>query len=376
MLSLQVLVATTAATVASGSDPSIVLSPVTFSAKVAGNGGIPTGTVTFSADGAVFGNAPLDSTGSASLSNAGLAVGSHSIIVSYSGDGNDAPATSAAITQVVSTISTATALGESSTSGATPGVLLVATVVGAAGPFPTGTVTFLSGTTVLGSAPVNSSGVATFTPNPFSGTETVTASYGGDTIHGGSVSQPIQVTGVPIGFLITVTPSTLSIPKGQSATVSVALTSINGFTDTIGLGCATLPPAVNCHFSAASVTLAANATQTIQLTFDTGNPLGGGGSSARTTAPHAEGVWLAGLSLPMAAFFGMVFWRLRRRTSAFASIAPLLLMLLAAGAMLLNGCGGLSQINAAVGSYTIQVTGTGVNSDLVHYQNVALTVTK
>jgi hypothetical protein len=375
-LSLQVLIATTAATVASGSDPSIVLSPVTFSAKVAGNGGIPTGTVTFSADGAAFGNATLDATGSASLSNAGLAVGSHSIIVAYAGDGNDAPATSAAITQVVSTISTATALGESSTSGATPGVLLVATVVGAAGPFPTGTVTFLSGTTVLGSAPINSSGVATFTPNPFSGTETVTASYGGDTIHGGSVSQPIQVTGIPIGFLITVTPSTLSIPKGQNATVSVAVTSINGFTDTIGLGCATLPPAVNCHFSAASVTLAANATQTVQLTFDTGNPLGGGGSTARTTAPRAGSVWLAGLSLPIAAFFGLVFRRIRRRTSAFSRVAPLLLMLLAAGAMLLNGCGGFSQISAAVGAYTIQVTGTGVDSDLVHYQNVALTVTK
>jgi hypothetical protein len=373
-LSLQVLIATTAATVASNSDPSIVLSPVAFSAKIAGNGGIPSGTITFSADGAAFGNATLDATGSASLSNAGLAVGSHSIIVSYMGDGNDAPATSPAITQVVSTISTATALGESATSGTTPGVLLVATVVGAAGPSPTGTVTFLSGTTVLGSSPVNSSGVATFTPNPFSGTETVTASYSGDAIHGTSVSQPIQVTGVPIGFLITVTPSALSVPTGQSATVSVALVSINGLTDTIGLGCATLPAVVTCHFSAASVSLAANATQTVQLTFDTNNPLGGGSSSANTTVPRTESVRLAGLSLPVAAFFGMIFWRLRRRTSACSRHLPLLL--LAAGVLFLNGCGGFSQISAAVGAYTIQVTGTGVSSNIVHYQNVTLTVTK
>jgi hypothetical protein len=373
-LSLQVLIATTTATVTSSVNPAIVLSPVTFSVKVAGNGGVPSGTVTFSADGTALGNATLDATGSASLTTAALVVGSHSITVSYSGDGDDAPATSAAITQVVGTISTGTALGESSTSGPTPGVLLVATVVGAVGPIPTGTVTFLIGTTVLGSAQLNASGVATFTPNPFSGTETITASYAGDNIHGPSVSQPVQVTGVPIGFLITVTPSTLSIPTGQNATVSVALTSISGFTDIIGLGCATLPAVVNCHFSAASVSLAANATQTVQLTLDTDNPLGGGGSTSRNNSPRAGGVWLAGLSLPIAAFFGMIFLRFRRHNPIFARVLPL--VLLAAGAMLLNGCGGIAQISAAVGTYSIQVTGTGVNSDIVHYQNLTLTITQ
>jgi len=371
-LSLQVLIATTTATVSSSANPSIVLSPVNFSANVAGNGGTPTGTVTFSADGATLGTAMLDASGSAGLSNSGLAVGSHSITVSYSGDGNDAPSTSASISQVVGTISTGTALGESSTGGTTPGVLLVATVVGPAGPVPTGTVTFLIGATVLGSASLNASGIATLAPNPFSGTETVTASYAGDTIHGPSVSLPIQVTGVPIGFLIAVTPSKLSIPSGQNATVSVSLASISGFTDAIGLGCATLPAVVNCHFSVASVSLAPDGTQTVQLTLDTNNPLGGGGATARNTVPRSPGVWLAGLSLPIAAFFGMVFWRLRRRT--FSRALPLLL--LAAGALILNGCGGFSQISAAVGSYTIQVTGTGVNSDIVHYQNVTLTVTR
>jgi hypothetical protein len=367
-----VLIATTTATVASSADPSLVLSPVTFSAKVAGNGGIPAGFVTFSSDGAALGNATLDATGTASISNASLAVGSHSITASYSGDGNDAPATSAAITQVVGTIATATALGESGTGGTTPGVLLVATVVGAAGPTPTGTVTFLIGATTLGSATLNASGVATLTPNPFSGTEAVTASYSGDTIHGASLSLPVQVTGVPVGFLITVTPSTVSVKTGQNATVNVALSSVSGFSDTIGLGCATLPSVVNCHFSAASVALAANGAQTVQLTLDTNNPLGGGGTTARNTPSPARTAWLAGLSLPIAALFGLAFVRLRRRTFS----PTLSLLLLAACAMLLNGCGGFSQISAAVGTYTIQVTGTGVNSDIVHYQNVVLTVSK
>jgi hypothetical protein len=371
-LQLQVVIATTAAAVTSGTDPSTVLSPVAFSARVAGNGGIPTGTVTFSSDGATFGNAMLDATGTASLSSAGLAVGSHSITVSYSGDGNNAPASSASITQVVGAISTGTALGESSSGGSTPGVLLVANVVGGAGPIPTGTVTFLIGTTVLGSVQINASGVANFVPGPFSGTETVTASYGGDSIHGTSVSLPIQVTGVPVGFIISVAPSALAIRNGKNSTVSVALTSISGFSDTIGLGCALLPAVVNCHFSAASVTLAANGTQTIQLTLETGNPVASGGTTPRNTASRTGSIWLAGLSLPVAAFFGLVFWGLRRK-SLFARAVPLLLLTAGAGA--LNGCG-FSQIDAAVGTYTIQVTGTGVNSDLEHYQNVTLTVTE
>jgi hypothetical protein len=221
---------------------------------------------------------------------------------------------------------------------------------------------------------LNESGVATLTPNPFAGTETVTASYGGDTIHGSSVSLPIQVTGVPIGFLISVTPSTLSIPTGQSATVSVSLSSISGFTDTIGLGCATLPAVVNCHFSAASASLAADGSQTVQLTLHTDNPLGGGGSTSLNSPPPAKSVWLAGLSLPIAAFFGIVLRRFRRRNRVFARVLPLLLLV--AASLLLNGCGGFSQISAAVGTYSIQVTGTGVNSDIVHFQNVKLTVTQ
>ncbi len=84
-ISVQVTVATATAAVTSNANPSVVLSPVTFSAKVAGNGGIPTGTATFIADGTNFGSATLDGTGSASLSYASLAVGSHSITVDLLG---------------------------------------------------------------------------------------------------------------------------------------------------------------------------------------------------------------------------------------------------------------------------------------------------
>jgi hypothetical protein len=44
--------------------------------------------------------------------------------------------------------------------------------------------------------------------------------------------------------------------------------------------------------------------------------------------------------------------------------------------MLVNGCSGFTQSTAAPGTYVIQITATGVNSDVIHYQNVTLTITK
>jgi lysophospholipase L1-like esterase len=50
--------------------------------------GVPTGTVTFTADGLPLGNAALNASGSAAFTTAGLTLGTHSISASYAGDGN------------------------------------------------------------------------------------------------------------------------------------------------------------------------------------------------------------------------------------------------------------------------------------------------
>ena len=149
-LLLAVQIATTTSTVTSSGTPSVVFAPVTFTVTVTSNGGIPTGTVTFSADGVSIGTGTLGANGTATVTDATLTVGPHSITAAYGGDANDAPSNSSPFTQVVGTISTATALGASTAGGANPEVILVATVVAAAGPPPTGTVTFQSGNVVLG----------------------------------------------------------------------------------------------------------------------------------------------------------------------------------------------------------------------------------
>lgn len=220
-LAFTVQFATTSITVASTPNPALVLTPVTFTAKVTGNGGTPRGIVTFLADGKSFGTGTLDATGTATLTYSGLLAGSHSITATYAGDADDAGSTSTPITQVIGAIPTVTALGVSTTTGANPQVILVATVLGATGPTPTGTVTFSNGATAIGTATLNSSGVATLTPNLASGTYSVVATYSGDTLHSPSTSQPVSISTTAAGFDITVTPASVTMATKQNATVNV-----------------------------------------------------------------------------------------------------------------------------------------------------------
>jgi hypothetical protein len=376
-LAYTVVQAITSAVVSAAPNPSVVFSPVTFTAKVTGNGGIPTGPVTFVADGTAMGSAVnLDATGTAVFTYAGLSVGTHSITVNYGGDINDAASTSAAITQTVGTIPTVTNLGVSATTTTPPVPILVAVVLnnnGGPGPTPTGTITFEIGTLVVGTAPLDSSGVATLTPNLALGTYSMVAVYSGDATHGPSTSAPVSVSGTATGFSIAVSPASVTMAASENATVTVTLTSQSGFTDTIGLGCGSLPAGITCHFTPVSVNLAANATATSSLVIDTGYPLTGG-AAAMNSHGRSKGVALAGLLLPLAAFFGLFFRRFRKRHAAMFTM--MLILLFSGAAMLVSGCGGISSSSAAPGTYVIQVTGVGANSDLVHYQNVTVTVTQ
>ncbi len=375
-LSLIVVQATTTTTVTATPSPATVQGTITFSATVTGNGATPTGTVNFLANGSIaLGTGTLDGSGKTSVTYSALVAGSYQITAVYNGDTNDAGSTSPAITEVVGLLPTTTDLSSASTSGANSQTILVATVqnsssVGAA---PTGSVTFASGTNVIGTAPLNADGVATLTPNLGAGTYNIVASYPGDTLHSPSQSAPITVTSLGTSFTLAVTPATVSVATSQNATLTVTLTSVSGFTDTIGLGCGSLPAGVNCHFSNISLALAANGTSTAQLVIDTNNPLGGG-ASAMNKQPGRRNVEMAGLFLPFGLFLGWILWRFRKRHASVLS--TILLLVLSGAAMLATGCIGFTQSSAAAGTYTIQVVGVGANSNVTEYQNVKLTITQ
>jgi hypothetical protein len=368
-----VVLATTQTTLVVAPDPALVLTPITFTALVAGNGGTPTGSVNFLVNGTVVSTSPL-SAGKATYTDSTLAVGTYSITAQYLGDANDSTSVSTATSETVTTIPTTTVITSGITTGSNPQVILVAAVLdNGAGPVPTGTVTFYNGTTVLGSATLDSTGAATITPSLALGANySVDAVYSGDADHGSSTSSAISVSGTPVDFGVTVTPATVTMASSQNATVTVTLTSNANFTGTIGLGCSSLPVAVNCHFAAISLNLPAGGSVSTQLTIDTNNPLSGG-SSAMNRRPGEARFSLAGLFLPLSLGFGFIFWRWRRRHSQVFTL--ILVLILTAAASVATGCGGFSQATAAPGTYVIQVTGTNTSGDIVHYQNVTLDIT-
>jgi sugar lactone lactonase YvrE len=389
-LPLTVNQANTTTALASSYNPSLVLAPVTFTATVASiGGGVPSGNVTFTdtfnSTTVTLSCAGSLTAGSATCTTTALASGTHTITAAYGGDTNDAHSSST-LSQVVGTVPTLTGLGSSTTAGVNPQVILVATVINystttqnaSSLPTPTGTVTFstVSGSTLtqIGSSPVDSSGVATFIPASLPpGTSSIVAAYSGDLYHSPSTSVATTISNPASGFTLTVTPASVSVAASQNVTVTVTLAPISGFTDTIGLGCASLPAGVNCHFSTPTVTLPATGAQNVQLTIDTNNPLGGG-SVAMNARPGGRGVSLAGLFLPLSVLFGIFFWRFRRRYALAMTTG--LVLLLGVAAMLVTGCSGFSQSSATPGTYVIQVTGVGANSNITHYQDVTLTITK
>ena len=382
---LAIPAAQTTLTLSSNPNPSAFEQAVAFEAtataiaptgtKAGFNPGIPTGSVTFSADGVTIGSAALDSTGRATLNYAGLTVGTHSITASYAGSNDYLASNATPLSQVVQKMPTVTSLGASSGGGNNASAVLVATVIGSTSttPIPTGTVTFTSGTTTLGTATLDASGVATFSPQVAAGNYTVVATYSGDAVHSPSSSVVVTVTPTPTDFEITVNPNKLTVATGQHITVNVTVTANSGYSDTIGLGCSSLPAAVNCHFASNDVALNANGSDTIQLTIDTNNPLGGG-SSAMNASPNAKSFSLAGLFFPAGLFFGCILWRTRKQSRALFTVA---LGLVLSGFLFATGCsGGLTQGSAAPGTYTIEVTGLGVTSNVAHYQPITLTITK
>jgi len=368
-----VALATTQTTLVVGPNPGLVLSPITLTALVTGNGATPTGSVNFLVNSALVGTSAL-SNGKATFTDSALMVGAYSVTAQYLGDTNDSTSVSTTASETVTTIPTTTVITSGSTTGTNAQLVLVAAVLNnGAGPVPTGTVTFYNGNTTLGSATVDSTGAATITPSLALNTSySVDAVYGGDLEHGSSTSSALTISGTPLDFGVTVTPGTVTMPSSQNTTVAVTLISNADFSGAIGLGCSSLPAAVNCHFASISLNLPAGGTVSTQLTIDTNNPLSGG-NSAMNRRPGDGRFSLAGLFLPLSLGFGFVFWQWRRRHAQVLTMA--LVLVLTAAAFVATGCNGFSQVTAAPGTYVIQVTGTSTSSNVVHYQNVTLNIT-
>jgi len=361
----------------------VVEFPVSFTVQVASNGVTPTGSVVFFDESTPIGTVALVG-GAATLTytfTTTSATSPHSITATYAGDANNAPPAVGILPDpiTVTAIPTQTTLVQASTSGANPTLILIASVVGVDLPSqfpPTGTVVFTNGTATLGSAQLVD-GVATFQPSA-TGALNVIATYSPtlapvDPLHLGSASSPLSVTNNGNGFTLNATPPKLTISPTQNATVTLTITPVNGFKDTVGLGCASLPPGMTCTFSSLTTVLDGTNPNSITLTIDTNNPLLGGATAMNTPGAKAR-FTLASIFWPFGLLTGLLLWRFRKLSALLRN--ALLILVFAGTAVLVNGCGGIGKSAAVPGTYSIQVVGVGINSNISQYVTLTVVVTK
>ena len=100
---------TTATTLASSLNPSVVGQSVTFTATVAaGSSAVTTGNVTFYRNGSALGTANLDGTGQATFATSALPLGNSSVTAAYNAITNYLGSTSTILTQTVGNFATST----------------------------------------------------------------------------------------------------------------------------------------------------------------------------------------------------------------------------------------------------------------------------
>jgi N-acetylneuraminic acid mutarotase len=172
-----------------------------------------------------------------------------------------------------------------------------------------------------------------------------------------------QYTVTASGPAFTIAPSTTSVTlaAGQSASVSISLTPMNGFDAAVSFSCSGLPVGASCSFSPATVT-----------------PSGGPVSTTVTiTAPSSKSALPAGPRplLPPSVLvlsLGGLWWVKRRRWLSVSMFVACV-----AGLSLLNGCGGGASISTPANTnppVTSAVTVTATAGSLQYTTTLSLTI--
>jgi hypothetical protein len=222
------LPAATTTKVSTSGSPTFINQPVMFTAKITSTyGPIPDGdTVTFY-DGTTVMGTGMTSNGATTFSTSTLAARTHTIKATYAGDVRF-KSSSGTVTQVVNLYPSSITVPTSSRNPSIYGqsVTLSATVTSTAPSSPTGTVVFKNGTTSVGSATANTSGVATLTKsNLAAGTLSITATYNGDSETVKSTSAALLQTVSQATSATTVKSSLNPSLSGQTVTFTATVTS-------------------------------------------------------------------------------------------------------------------------------------------------------
>lgn len=323
-----------------------------------------TGTVTFTATSTTtskaitLGTGSLDSTGTATASVTVPVVDSYTVVASYGADNTyDTSVSSSSALTVITPLAAKVSLTASASSvNSGSAVTFTATVSNSAGssPVPSGSVTFLDGSTTLGTGTITN-GTATYSTSSLSvGTHSITAQYGGDSNFASATSTAVSETVNAATISLSASPSSLTITAGQSGTVTITATPVGAYSGTVSFSCGTAITHTSCAFSPTTLTFNNGTTaQSTTLTLNTNvaalhvPQLPG---QHRNPAEPLEAGLIAGFSL----------LALTGRRSAQRKLRGMFLLAAFSIATLtigMTGCGGGSAANSTPkGSYTLPVT--------------------
>jgi Bacterial Ig-like domain (group 3)/FG-GAP-like repeat/FG-GAP repeat len=328
------------------------------------DGSMPTGTITFYDGTTSICTIPAAPSASCPAgSGAGFAVGTHVLTAAYSGDATHLPSTSAAVTVVVLPTAKAQTMTmlTASVDPATTGQEIVFTAnVMAAGPVPTGAVTFLDGSTVLGTKMLVGAGVASLSVSSLGvGSHAVTASYAGDANSAGSVSTVMTEAVVPetvtstgsgvTGFSVSVSGGS-TVGVGGMAKLNVAVAPQTGYAQPVQLSCADLPAESACTFAARTIP-AGGGTTVLQISTMAPHSCSVADSESQTASLPFVGSTLAAL---------IVLFIPGKRRRAIKGLLVTLIAL--CGMATLSGCGQCTDLGTEPGTYTIRVIGTSTGA--------------
>lgn len=350
-------------TIISTSPASLIYgSPATISATIA-NGSAPTGTVNFTLNGTPLGSAAV-SNNQATVTLPVQNAGSLKIGATYSGDsGNNASSATTTIA-IQPAVLTVTAVNASMPSGtAVPS--LTYSVTG-----------FVNGdaSSVVSGAPAETT---TATSSSVQGTYPITITQGtlAATNYSFTFLNGTMTVGAPPAsdFSLSVSPTTATIPAGNSYTATLTLTPIYGYKGTPQVSCSSAPSGLQCAStgplaadgSASPHGQGAPAFTQVQI-FSPGESLGNKASIQPINAPG----YLLAFGIPLG-LCGIVF--LPRNVSGRAG-KLLGLMLLAALVTGMSSCSSSSSSTVLKGTYQVTITATDTAANLSHTTTLSLTL--
>jgi subtilase family serine protease len=293
--------------------------------------GTPTGTLTFSdtfnGNASTLLSVSLNSQGNALVQETKLALGNHTLNVSYSGDASFSASSAGPISVSVAKGPTQTILFIPAGALPNTSVVLQAIVLPNGTIAPTGTVQFFAGKTALGNPVQVKNLIATLTTSQLTdGSHSITGVYSGDANFVGSTSAAATIVVGNPDFLISANPGNVTISGSGPGTTNLLLSpgAGLGFVGAVSLTCSGLPLGSSCTFLPAqpsldgftpvmvALSISKPPAQSSAIRMALGNPAARLSNAFRgallvcvflVTWPRKKRSWRMGALLLIAAFF-------------------------------------------------------------------------